>query len=137
MQLTKRLWMSAVLTSILLMACGGSEDPSSPSSGGGATGCTTLTFVNTGNNAPAGTSPHASGEKACFLASETQLAFGSKTLSSPTRGADIGSPVQYRQYAFVDGSVKYNVIFQGASGTTIYEINVNSLNNSVFYGNFE
>jgi hypothetical protein len=151
MQFTKKLWACAILALMLVAGCGGGNDApnasdttSASGSGGsggaaGPAGCTDLTFINTGNNAPAGTSPHANGDKLCFLASETQLQFGSKTLTAPTRGNDIppSGTVLYRQYAFADGGVKYNVIFQGAAGTTIYEINVNNANNSVFYGNFE
>ncbi|MCB1658790.1 MAG: hypothetical protein KDI39_11240 [Pseudomonadales bacterium] len=89
----------------------GNNDSSTPTS------CTTgveTTFATTATNAP-----YTNGQKVCFNASTTSLAFNSKTLSNPVRNTAVQSP--YSAYAFKDGSYSYEVIF---NNNALYEINL-------------
>jgi hypothetical protein len=114
-----------------LVACGGGDSASTATASGGSdpAGCTTLTY--TANTTATG-NPHTNGAGLCIKATTSQLEFSGKTLTSPTQNMAVTAP--YSAYAFIDGSFKYEVVFNGAD---LYEINVNSLNNSVFYGQFD
>jgi hypothetical protein len=129
-------WLIAILSTGLLTACGGGTTNDSTTVTASATptqsdppGCVNLTY--TANTAATG-NPHTNASKICMLASTTQLQFSGKTLSSPTQNTVVSAP--FSAYAFLDGTIKYEVVFRN---TAIYEVNVNSSNNSVFYGQFE
>lgn len=82
-----------------------------------ATSCTTgveTTFATTAINAP-----FTNGQKVCFDATTTTLAFNSKTLTNPVKNTVVQAP--YSAYAFKDGSYSYEVIF---NNNALYEINL-------------
>ncbi len=82
-----------------------------------ATSCTTgveTTFATTATNAP-----FTNGQKVCFDATTTTLAFNSKTLTNPVKNTVVQAP--YSAYAFKDGSYSYEVIF---NNNALYEINL-------------
>lgn len=120
-----------LLGTTALVACGGGDSPSTPSSAGGSdpAGCTTLTYA---ANVSATGNPYTNGSNLCMKASTTQLEFSGKTLTTPTQNMAVTAP--FSAYAFVDGSFKYEVVFNGAN---VHEINVNSPDNSIFYGQFD
>ncbi|HNL80779.1 MAG TPA: hypothetical protein PKL69_10635, partial [Agitococcus sp.] len=81
------------------------------------TSCTTgveTTFATTATNAP-----FTNGQKVCFDATTTTLAFNSKTLTNPVKNTVVQAP--YSAYAFKDGSYSYEVIF---NNNALYEINL-------------
>ncbi|HNC04629.1 MAG TPA: hypothetical protein PLY05_14905, partial [Agitococcus sp.] len=91
-----------------------------------ATSCTTgveTTFATTATNAP-----FTNGQKVCFDATTTTLAFNSKTLSNPVKNTVVQLP--YAAYSFKDGSYSYEVIF---NNNALYEIN---LSQASFLGQF-
>lgn len=91
-----------------------------------ATACTTgveATFATTANN-----SPYTNGQKVCFNASTTSLAFDNKTLTNPVKNTVVQAP--YSAYTFKDGSYSYEMVFKDSA---FYELN---LSLSDFIGQF-
>jgi hypothetical protein len=81
------------------------------------TACTTgieTTFATSVGNAP-----YTNGQKVCFDASATTLAFNSKTLSNPVKNTVVQAP--YSAYTFKDGNYSYEVTFKS---NALYEINL-------------
>ncbi|MES2946757.1 MAG: hypothetical protein V4772_28160 [Pseudomonadota bacterium] len=73
------------------------------------------------------------GQKVCFTATPTSLAFSGKTLGNPVQNTVVSAP--YSAYKFTDGALAYEVIFKANAATNvIYEINV--FNGSTFVGQF-
>ncbi len=63
--------------------------------------------------------PFSDGQTVCFEASTTQLVFQGKTLGNPVRNTAVQAP--YSAYAFTEGSITYEVVF---NADALYEINV-------------
>ena len=93
-----------------------------------ATTCTTPSIETTFGSSTT-TSPYTNGQKVCFTATATTLAFNSKTLINPVQNTVVSLP--FTAYAFTDGSFKYEVIFNGSA---LHEINL--MNGTTFVGQF-
>ncbi|NJM43150.1 MAG: hypothetical protein HC858_02595 [Brachymonas sp.] len=105
---------AALAASVLLTACGGSNDPAPTASAN----CKDLTY----GSAVAG-SPFTNGQKVCFEATSTALKFDTKNLTSPVQNTAVTAP--NAAYIFVDGSgssaICYEVVFVSS---VLKEINV-------------
>jgi ABC-type amino acid transport substrate-binding protein len=98
--------------------------------GGGSGSCSGSEESLTYASSSAG-GPHSDGQKICFTASTTSLAFSGKTLTNPTPNLAVQAP--YSAYVFVDAGARYEVIFNGGD---LHEINVLSADGNSFYGQF-
>jgi hypothetical protein len=95
--------------------------------GGGGGACTAGTEL-TYTQSVAG-APYTNGQKVCFEASTTTLKFAGKTLTDPVQNGTVTAP--YSAYAFTDGALTYEVVFNDGA---LYEINVSGAN---FLGQFK
>jgi hypothetical protein len=127
----------ALVLVALLYGCGsgaGSTGATSGSTAGASSGasvavtCTAPAKTMTFDTAKTG-QLYAKGDKVCFDASTTTLIFNGKTIGSPSKNTVVSAP--FSAYIFVDGAIKYEVVF---NGTALFEINVSDA--SGFFGQF-
>jgi hypothetical protein len=144
-------FLSLAFLALALSACGGGDEPATAATAPAPapapalvpadpvatttpavalTSCTvadkTLTY--SANKSATG-NPFTDGQKVCFEASATSLAFNGKTLTNPVANTLVSAP--YSAYKFTDGAYSLEVVLNAGA---LYEINV--LDATTFFGQF-